>query len=114
MEDTSFVPYIHVTGERTVPSGITILGLSGGHARWTTIHIPRAILMLPVEVQLAAIPPLMRGYLKEYRGACPFFGMVTGFLYVRFQGCYRFHRDCEFIEYLEEPFRQRVAYCSLK
>ena len=55
-EEASFVPYIHVQGERSVPSGITVFGLTGGHARWTTFHVPGVILQLPLDEQLAALP----------------------------------------------------------
>ena len=40
-----------------------MFGITGGHPRWTTIHVPEAILKLPVEEQLAALPELMRAYL---------------------------------------------------
>lgn len=106
VEEASFVPYIHVAGDTTVPGGITLFGLTGGHERWTTIHIPTDILRLGIEGQLAALPELMRAYVKEYRGACPFFGLVRAFLYVRLRDYYRFNRDCQFIEHVQERFRR--------
>jgi hypothetical protein len=99
-EGASFVNFVHVEGERTVPGGITTFGLSGGHARWTTIHIPAAILRLALEEQLAALPELMRAYLREYKGACPFVGMVRSFIYVRLRDYYRFDKDCRFVEHV--------------
>jgi len=38
------------------------------------IELPQSILDLPVDEQLAALPPLMQAYLRNYNGACPFFG----------------------------------------
>lgn len=76
-------------------------------------NIPADTLKLPVEEQLAALPELMQGYLREYRGACPFFGMVTGFLYVRLRGYYQFGRDCQFVGYIEKPFRRGHVVISL-
>ena len=37
-EEASFVPYIHVQGEQSVPSGICIFGITGGYKRWNTIQ----------------------------------------------------------------------------
>ena len=55
-ERESFTPYIHVDGEKTVPNGITIFGISGGHQRWTTMEIPKTILALPLGEQLVKLP----------------------------------------------------------
>ena len=110
-EEASFVPYVHVVGDTTVPRGITMFGMTGGHGRWTTIHIPESILRLPIEEQLAALPELMRAYLVEYRSACPFFGMVTGFLYVRLQDYYRFkyHGKVSFTDAIDSCERMYQA-----
>lgn len=32
-EEESFRPFIHVQGETTMPNGITLFGISGGHRR---------------------------------------------------------------------------------
>ena len=113
-EEASFSPFIHVEGETAIPRGITLFGLSGGHARWTTIHVPARILKLPVDEQLTALPELMRAYLEEYRGACPFFGMVQSFIYVRLRGYYRFGQDCYLIEHVQGQFRRGHVEVSLR
>ena len=113
-EDASWVPYLHVEGERSVPNGITVFGLTGGHERWTTIHIPARILKLPVDGQLAALPELMRSYLEEYRGACPFFGMVQSFIYVRLRDHYRVNHQGVFIEHVQGQYRRGHVEVSLR
>ena len=105
-EDASFVPFIHVVGETRVPRGITIFGITGGFERWNTIHVPDKIVRLSLEEQLRALPDLMRAFLREYGGACPFFGVVTGFVYVRYRDYYRFDADCQRVEHVQERFRR--------
>jgi hypothetical protein len=113
-EEFSFVPFIHVQGEQSVPSGITMFGLSGGHARWTTIHVPAAILRLPVEEQLTALPEMMKAYLEEFGGMCPFFGLATKFLFVRFRDYHVFDRNRQFVERVDKPFRRGHVEVSLR
>lgn len=91
-QSATFRPYIHVEGEPSVPS----------------------VLELPIDEQLAALPPLMQAYLRKYNGACPFFGKVTGFRFVRCLDFFRFDEDGQFIERIEEPFRRGEASVSLK
>jgi hypothetical protein len=57
---------------------VCLFGISGGFRRWTTIEIPKAILELPIDEQLAAVPELMRAYKLLCNGAVPFFDMLTG------------------------------------
>jgi hypothetical protein len=47
------------------------------------IELPKSILKLPLENQLAALPELMAAYRRRYDGACLFFGKLTGFKFVR-------------------------------
>jgi hypothetical protein len=79
-----------VEGETTIPSSICIFGVSGG--RWNLIDVPQAILELPKDVLLAALPELMRGYLMDYGGSCPFFGKATGFRFARLLDYFQFER----------------------
>jgi hypothetical protein len=111
-EAETFVPFIHADGETTVPKGICIFGMTGGHRRWTTIEIPKAIGNLPLEKQLAAVPELMRGYKRLYNGACPFFGKLTGFKLVGLLDYSQFDQDGNFIEHVEKPFRR--GSCSVQ
>lgn len=113
-EEPTFVPYIHALGEKTVPEGITIFGISGGHRRWTTVLIRKNILDLPLEEQLARMPELMAAYVKEYRGACPFFGKLTGFRFVRLLDYYEFDRDGVFVAHVDKPFRAGYTIVSLR
>jgi hypothetical protein len=108
-EAGTFRPYIHVEGESTRPSSICIFGVSGG--RWNLIDIPQPILELAVDEQLAALPELMRRYLKEYGGSCPFFGTVTGFRFVRPLDYFQFDKEGRLIELVNKPFRR--GHCSV-
>lgn len=113
-ERATFVPFIHADGERTVPNGICIFGMTGGHRRWTMIQIPESILVLPLDEQLAALPKLMRSYLLRYEGQCPFFGLVRGFKYVRLLDYYQFDSNAVLIGQVSEPFRESPCYVELR
>lgn len=104
-EADNFHPFLHVQGEKTVPNGITLFGVSGGHRRWTTIEIPKSTLDLPLEEQLKHLPELMQGYLKEHNGHCPFFGQATGFRFVRLTDFFQFDKDGAFIGHVDKPYR---------
>ncbi len=114
LEDASFLQFIHVDGERTVPEGIVIFGITGGFEQWATIYLPGAVLRAPIEDQLAALPRLMRAYLKEYRGACPFFGSVTGFKFCRYRDHYQFNRDGNLVGRVERPFWRGLVEISIQ
>jgi hypothetical protein len=92
----NFKSYIHVEGESTVPYGITIFAATGG--RWNVIELPEGLVDLPLADQMAVLETLMRAYLDEYRGECPFFGRVTGFRLVRREESIRFSPDGKFVE----------------
>ena len=113
-EEGRFRPYLHADGEKTVPSGITIFGISGGHAAWTTIQIQKAILVLPLEEQLAAVPELMAEYRRRFNGDCPFFGKLTGFKFVRLLDYYQFDKDGIFIKHVEKPYRTGYVEISFR
>lgn len=110
----AFVPFIHAEGECRIPNGITIFGITGGHEAWTTITIPKAVLKLPVEEQLARLPKLMAAYRRRYNEAVPFFGKLTGFKFVRCFDYFRFDRDGNFVERVEESFRLGYVEISLR
>ncbi|MEN6533596.1 MAG: hypothetical protein ABFD89_08035 [Bryobacteraceae bacterium] len=111
-EASTFRSYVHVEGECTVPRGITLFALSGG--KWNLIEIPDAILALPLEQQLDALPRLMRTYLTRYNGFCPFFGKVTGFRFVRLLDYYQFDQHGALVEHADRPFRRGCAALSLR
>lgn len=113
-EQDTFRPYLHAEGQQRVPNGICLFGISGGHAQWTTVKISKALLELPLEAQLAALPELMRAYRQRYDGDCPFFGKLTGFKFVRLLDYFQFDRDGMFIEHIEKPFRTSYVEVSLR
>jgi len=103
-----FRPYIHVEGEQSVPSGITLFAATGG-ARWHTIPLPDPLAASPVSEQLAAVPELIRGYLTRYQGFCPFFGHAVAFRLVRDGESFRFDLNGVMKERSEGAFhRPRV------
>jgi hypothetical protein len=113
-EKDVFRPYLHAEGQQRIPNGICIFGITGGHARWTTVEIPQAILALPLEAQLAALPELMAAYRRRYNGDCPFFRKLTGFKFVRLLDHFRFDKDGKFIEQVNKPFRRGSVEVSLR
>jgi hypothetical protein len=113
-EESTFIPYIHVDGETTVPNGITICGITGGHSRWTTIEIPQTILALPIEDQLAAVPELTKEYKRKHNGAVPFFGTLRGFKLVRLVAYDQFDQDGVFVKHVERPFRTGYVEVCLR
>ena len=113
-EAPTFVPFIHVEGEARVPNGITIFGVTGGHRRWTTIEIPKAILNLPLPEQLGALPELMAEYRRLYNGCCPFFGKLVGFKFVRLVDHFQFDGEGQFVEHVAKPYRQGQAAAFLR
>ena len=100
----NFKPYIHVEGESTVPSGITLFAATGG--RWNVIELPETIVDLPLADQMPPLAGLMRAYLERYGGHCPFFGRVRGFRLVRGDDSFRFSTDGEFVERVDGWFRR--------
>ena len=111
-ERDTFAPYIHVDGERTVPSGIVLFAISGG--KWNRIEIPKADLDLPLDEQLATLPTLMRSYLALYQGQCPFFGKVKNFRFVRLLDYFLYDRSGVLIGQVPEPFRRSPCYVGLR
>jgi hypothetical protein len=111
-QQESFRPYIHVEGETTRPTSITMFGMSGG--RWNLIDIDQALEDMPLAERLSALPQLMRSYLHEHDGECPFFGKVTGFRYVRCLDYYQFDKDGKLVEHVDKPFRRGSAAVSLR
>ena len=108
----TFRPYLHADGERTVPSEICIFVLTGGHGRWTTIEVPKCVLELSGDEQLAALQKLMKRYRQKYKGAVPFFGDLVGFRFVRLLDYLSFDADGRFVGVVNRPFRS--SPCSVR
>lgn len=104
-EKDAFTPFLHCDGERSVPHPITTFGLTGGHARWTTIEIPQNVLDLPLPDQLSALPPLMADFAVRFGSQVPFFGKLRGFRFVRLTDYFVFDRNGVFVGQVPEPFR---------
>jgi hypothetical protein len=104
VEHERFRPFIHVEGEFDVPNGITIFAITGGD--WNLIELPQEIANLPLAEQMPALAGVMRAYLEEYGGQCPFFGRVTGFRLVQWHESVRFTVGGEFIEVVPGRFRR--------
>ena len=113
-EQETFTPYLHAEGETTIPNGICIFSVTGGHERWTTIEIPKSILELPLDNQLPALPKLMLAYRRRYNGACPFFGKLVGFKFVRLLDYFQFDREGRLLEHVEKPFRHGECWVELR
>ena len=103
-----FQPYIHVEGEHSVPSGITLFAATGG-SHWHTIPLPVPLTASPVSEQLATVPDLIRDYLTRYQGFCPFFGRAVAFWLIRQEESYRFDLHGVLIGRIEGAFRRPEA-----
>lgn len=104
-QSATFVPFLHAEGETARPSSITLFGVGGGHRRWTTIEVPKSTMELPLEEQLAILPPLMQEYRTKHNGFCPFFGRLSGFKFVRLLDYFQFDAEGRLLEHVEKPFR---------
>jgi hypothetical protein len=113
-EQATFVPFIHAEGERSVPSGITMFGISGGHRRWTTIQLPQETMALPFKIQLTKLTALMAAYKRKYNGCCPFFGKLTGFKLVLLTTYYQSGAEGQFLEHVQRPFRNGECWAELR
>jgi len=112
-EAETFRPFLYAVGTHSVPRGICIFGLSGGHRRWTIINIPQSLLDLPLEDQLPALLPLMDQYKRERGGEVLFFGTLTGFNFVRLVDHFRFDSEGGLIEHVKKPFSPGVCSVGL-
>lgn len=104
LEREQFRPFIHVLGESRIPSSITLFAVTGG--RWNLIEIPENLAKLSFAEQIPALVELMRAYLENDGGFCPFFGKVTGFRVVHWDESFRFDSNCKFMERSAGRFRR--------
>lgn len=113
-EAGKFRPYVYAVGSQSVPNGICIFGISGGHQRWTNIEVSQKILALPLDEQLAALSELMLAYKRRYKGLVPFFGQLSEFKFVRLLDHFRFDAEGRLLENVNKPFRQGYVEASLR
>ncbi len=101
-EHKRFRPYIHVEGEFSVPSCIVIVAVTGG--RLNRIELPRELHDPFLVEKIPALAELMRPYLEEHNGACPFFGRAVAFRLVHWDESFRFSLDGRLLERSEGRF----------
>ena len=104
-EAATFRPFLCAVGKQSVPNGICIFGMTGGHRRWTIVQVPGTVLDLPLEKQITTLPQYMQKYKTKFGGQVPFFGQLTGFKFVRLLDHLRFDAEGVFVEHVERPFR---------
>jgi len=113
-EEPTFVPFLYAEGQDSIPHGICIFAMSGGHQRWTIIRISPTTLALPLEEQLAALPELALCYKKQYNGAVPFVGRLKGFKYLRCMDYFQFDAEGHLVEHVNRPFRRGGCWLELR
>jgi hypothetical protein len=111
-EAAAFRPFLCAFGTHTVPEGICIFGMTGGFKRWTITELPDTLLDLTLEDQIPALQPFMARYKEQYSGQVPFFGVLSGFKFVRLIDYIRFGADGHFVEHVQKPFR--LGQCSVR
>jgi hypothetical protein len=107
----TFRPFLCADGTHTVPNGICIFGVTGGHSRWTVIKIPQRLLDL--SPNHPALLLYMNRYKKEHKGEFPFLGKLTGFKLVRLVDYFQFDAAGRLVEHVQKPFRLGGCYVSL-
>jgi hypothetical protein len=78
---TEFRPHIHVRTERTRPSPIFVVAMTGGPDRWLRISLPEEVTALPEHDQIAQAAEIIRQHHAEHKGWAGPFGSITGYYY---------------------------------
>jgi hypothetical protein len=111
-EAETFRPFLCPIGSQSVPEGICIFGMTGGHRRWTKIEIPQSVLDLTGDDLFLALLPYMIQYKNKYNGCVPFFSTLTGFRFVRLIDYFQFTADGQLAEHVNKPYR--LGTCSVR
>ena len=74
-------PYIYFKTERTIPSSITIFGLTGGTRRHKMLFIRDYFESTYMNIKTEEIKNIIKNHHKESKGIAPFFGYITSYLY---------------------------------
>lgn len=77
----AFFPHIRVRSERTCPSPIFVVAMTGGPDRWLRVSVPKEITALPKPDQLEQVAEIIRQYHTEHRGSAGPFGSINGYYY---------------------------------
>ena len=80
-EREDFEPYIYFKTERTIPSSITIFGLTGGTRRHKMLFIRDHFEVTCMNIKTEEIRNIIKNHHKESKGIAPFFGYITSYLY---------------------------------
>jgi hypothetical protein len=76
-----FRPHVRVRTERTVPSPIFVVAMTGGPDRWLRINLPEEIIALPENSQIEQAAEIIRQHHAEHKGWAGPFGSITGYHY---------------------------------
>ncbi len=76
-----FRPHVRVKTERTVPSPIFVVAMTGGPDRWLRISLPEEITALPEHDQIAQVAEIIRQHRAQCKGWAGPFGSITGYYY---------------------------------
>ena len=76
-----FRPHVRVKTERTVPSPIFVVAMTGGPDRWLRISLPEEVTALPEHDQIEQVAEIIRQHHAEHKGWAGPFGSITGYYY---------------------------------
>jgi hypothetical protein len=76
-----FRPHVRVKTERTVPSPIFVVAMTGGPDRWLRISLPEEVTALPEHDQIEQVAEIIRQHHAERKGWAGPFGSITGYYY---------------------------------
>jgi hypothetical protein len=76
-----FRPHIRVRTERTCPSPIFVVTMTGGPDRWLRVSVPKEITALPKPDQLEHVAEIIRQHHTEHNGRAGPFGSINGYYY---------------------------------
>jgi hypothetical protein len=76
-----FRPHVRVRTERTCPSPIFVVAMTGGPDHWLRISLPEEVTALPEHDQIAQAAEIIRQHHAEHKGWAGPFGSITGYHY---------------------------------
>ena len=76
-----FRPHLRVKTERTVPSPIFVVAMTGGPDRWLRINLPEEIIAFSKDSQIEQAAEIIRQHHAEHKGWAGPFGSINGYYY---------------------------------
>jgi hypothetical protein len=76
-----FRPHVRVKTERTVPSPIFVVAMTGGPDRWLRINLPEEITASSEHSQIEQAAEIIRQHHAQCKGWAGPFGSITGYYY---------------------------------